>query len=156
MIIKKGAMSPISEIELATYDDLQGILNLLESVNVPTDGIDPDFTNFYIIRESTTNTIVGCIGLEHFTGTSLLRSFAVDRKYQGLKIGKKLIEKLLQEATEAGTEAVYVCTAKVPSLFFKFGFTGIDRDDIPTEIRNSKLFVEACPKVASYLKKRIM
>jgi len=149
-------MNIISNIELATYDDLQGILDLLESVNVPTEGIDPDFTNFYIIRESTSNTIVGCIGLEHFTGTSLLRSFAVDSKYQGKNIGRKLIDRLLQEAAELGTETVYVCTAKVPSLFLKFGFTGIDLDDVPEEIRHSKLFVDACPKVASFLKKKII
>ena len=54
-------MNEISEIEFATYDDLQGILNLLESVNIPTDGIDPDFTNFYIIRDLTSKKIIGCI-----------------------------------------------------------------------------------------------
>ena len=74
-------MSFASRIEIATYDDLEALLLLLESVDEPTYDVDPDFTRFFIIREK--DKIVGCVGLELFTGTALLRSFAIDREYLG-------------------------------------------------------------------------
>ncbi len=145
-----------SRIEVASYEDLQGIINLLESVEVSTEGIDPDFTKFFVIRDKSDNKIIGCVGLELFTGTALLRSFAVDTKHQGSKIGISLVERLLSEAFEAGTDAVYVCTAKVPTFFLNVGFIGIDLDEVPDEIRNSDLFTKGCPRVAAYMKKRIL
>ncbi|MHA1963448.1 MAG: GNAT family N-acetyltransferase [Candidatus Thorarchaeota archaeon] len=147
-------MSIISEIEIATFEDLEGIVELLESVNVPTEGIDPDFTRFFVYRDTTNDKIIGCIGLELFTDTALLRSFAIDPNHQGNNLGHSLVNRLLEEAVEAGSEAVYVCTAKVPSFFWSIGFASIDLDDVPDEIRNSGLFKGGCPRIAAYMMKR--
>ncbi len=125
----------------------------MDSVNVPTDDIDPNFTNFFIVRDDDSR-IIGCIGLELFTGTALLRSFAVDPLHQGKKIGQSLVNRLLGEAAQSGSESVYLCTAKAPALFLKLGFKGIDLDDVPSEIQNTKLFKENCPQVAAYMIKR--
>ncbi|MFW9980540.1 MAG: GNAT family N-acetyltransferase [Candidatus Thorarchaeota archaeon] len=146
-------MPEISNIEIASFEDFDGIIELLESVKVPTDGINPDFTTFYIFRDKT-NKIIACIGLELFTGTALLRSLAVDQKHQRNNLGHRLVYKLLEEANEAGTKAVYVCTAKVPGFFLKHGFTNIDLDDVPAEIRNSGLFRVGCPSVAAYMMRK--
>ena len=143
-------------IEVASYEDLQAITSLLESVEVPTEDIDPDFTKFFVVRDEPNNKIIGCVGLELFTGTALLRSFAVDPEHQGSKIGFNLVKRLLEEAFEAGTEAVYVCTAKAPKFFLNIGFSGIDLDDVPDEIRKSDLFSKGCPRVAAYMKKRML
>ena len=145
-----------SRIEVAAYEDLQGIISLLESVEVPTEGIDPDFTKFFVVRDEPDNKIIGCVGLELFTGTALLRSFAVDPEYQETELGLSLVKKLLKEAFDAGTEAVYVCAAKTPTFFWSSGFSGIDLDDVPDEIRNSELFTEDCPHVAAFVKKRVI
>jgi N-acetylglutamate synthase-like GNAT family acetyltransferase len=146
-------MPTVSEIELATFEDMPEITNLLESVNVPTDGINPDFTNFYIVRDEN-NKIVGCIGLELFTGTALLRSFAVNPDFQGNNIGRTLIRRLLDDANKAGMMAVYVCTAKAPVLFINNGFANVDLDDVPYEIRNSGLFKHGCPSGAAYMMRK--
>lgn len=150
------AMPYADHIEIADYKDLPGIMSLLESVEVPTEGIDPDFTKFFVARNETDNKIIGCVGLELFTGTALLRSFAVDPKHQGNELGSNLIKKLLEAAFEAGSEAVYVCTAKAPTFFINIGFMGIDLDDVPDEIRDSELFTRGCPRVAAYMKKRTL
>jgi len=143
-----------NQIEIAVYEDLSEIISLLESVEIPTEGIDPDFTKFFIIRDEINNKIIGCVGLELFTGTALLRSFAVDPSHQGNKLGVSLVKRLIEEAFNAGTEAVFVCTAKAPTFFLENGFVGIDLDDVPDEIRNSELFARGCARVAAYLKKR--
>ncbi|MHA2360262.1 MAG: GNAT family N-acetyltransferase [Candidatus Thorarchaeota archaeon] len=85
----------------------------------------------------------------------MLRSFAVDPMHQGNTIGTRLVQKILDEALDSGSDAVYLCTAKAPNLFAKIGFVGIDLDDVPEEIRNSELFARNCPHVSAFMKKRI-
>lgn len=149
------AMPHSSKIEIAEFEDLEDIIRLLESVEVPTDDIDPDFTRFYIIRHETENRIIACVGLELFTGTALLRSFAVEPEFQGDEMGSSLIKRLLDDAFDAGSETVYVCAAKAPQFFWDKGFKGIDLDDVPYEIRESQLFTKDCPQVAAFVKKKV-
>ena len=149
-------MSFSSRIEIATYQDIEEIIKLLESVGEATEDVDPDFTKFFVIRDEDRTKIIGCVGLELFTGTALLRSFAIDPLHQENEIGSSLVEKLLEDAFEAGTEAVYVCSSKAPTFFWNIGFIGIDLDDVPGEIRTSKLFTKDCPHVAAFVKKRVI
>jgi N-acetylglutamate synthase-like GNAT family acetyltransferase len=141
------------DIETAQYEDLEDIKNLLDSLDVPSKNIDPDFTTYFIVRDNV-NKIIACIGLDLFTGTALLTSFAVDPNHRGDGIVTNLVDRLLKEAFEAGSEAVYICTAQAPELFLYLGFTGIDLDDVPEEIRKSNLFKNNCPHVAAYMKKK--
>ncbi|MFW9909028.1 MAG: GNAT family N-acetyltransferase [Candidatus Thorarchaeota archaeon] len=149
-------MSYSSRIEIATFEDAEAIIDLLRSADEQIDDVDPDFTLFFIVRDEENTKIIGCVGLELFTGTALLRLYAVDTAYQETDLGNCLIEKLLEEAFDAGSEAVYVCAAKTPSFFWENGFIGIDLDDVPGEIRNSDLFTKDCPQVAAFVKKRTL
>ncbi|MHA2424516.1 MAG: GNAT family N-acetyltransferase [Candidatus Thorarchaeota archaeon] len=128
-------------------------MSLLQSVEVPTDGIDTESITFFIIRNEKDGKIIGCVGLEYYGAKALLRSFAVDPLYQNRRLGISLVNKLLEEAIESGTDAVYVCTAKVPAFFYNIGFVGVDLDDVPYNIRSSRLFTQGCPRAAAYLKK---
>jgi len=141
------------EIEIATFDDVEELKELLDSAEVPSEEVDPDFTTYFIVRDES-RKIIACIGLELFTGTALLTSFAVDPAHRGNGIGSNLVDKLLEEAFNAGSEAVYLCTAKAPELFLYLGFVGIDLDEVPIEIRSSRLFKSNCPFVAAYMKKK--
>ena len=149
-------MSSSFEIEIAAFEDIEDIMKLLESIDEPTDDIDPDFTTFFIVRDIEKTKIIGCVGLELFTGTALLRSFAIDQAYHGNDLGPRLIKKLLDEAFNYGSETVYVCAKNTPSFFWDQGFNGIDLDDLPGEIRDSKLFSKDCPHVAAFVKKRVL
>ncbi|MDF1538420.1 MAG: GNAT family N-acetyltransferase [Candidatus Thorarchaeota archaeon] len=149
-------MSYSDRIEIASYEDLEAIQSFLESVDEPTDDIDPDFTRFFIVRDEAQNRIIGCVGLEIFTGRAMLRSFAIDPEYQETEMGSSLVRKLLDDAFDAGSEAVYVCAANAPDFFWNNEFIGIDFDDIPREIRDSGLFTKDCPRVAAFVRKRIL
>ena len=141
-------------IEIAAFEDTEELIRLFESVNVPTDDVDPDFTKFFIVRED--NKIIGCVGLEFFTGTALLRSFAIASEYQESEIGQILIKRILEDAATEGSDAVYVCSADAPTFFLELGFTGIDLDEVPSEIRTSGLFDIDCPRVAAFMMKRTL
>jgi len=59
-----------------------------------------------------------------------IRSLAVDKKYQGKGIGKKLVNSLLKEAKELGLKEVLVLTYK-KEFFEKLGFKEIEKEAIP-------------------------
>jgi N-acetylglutamate synthase-like GNAT family acetyltransferase len=147
-------MSDPFRIDVATIDDLEKIKEMLESIEEPTDDLDPDLTRIFVIRNEEDDNLIGCIALEIFTGTALLRSFAMDQTYSGDEIWSRLIKQLLDDAFDHGSEAVYVCAKNAPSFFWGQGFKGIDLDDVPEEIRKSKLFTENCPQVAAFVKRR--
>jgi len=149
-------MSYSSRIEIAEFEDMEEIIHFLESVDMPSTDVDPDFTRFFIARDESEGNIIGCVALELFTGTALLRSFAVRPEYQETDLGSSLVKRLIAEALEAGSDAIYVCASKAPEFFWKNEFAGIDLDDVPGEIRDSKLFTKDCPQVAAYVKKRVI
>jgi len=140
------------DIEIATREDLKDIKKLLESVEIPSDEIDAEATTFFVMRDDSSR-IIACIGLELFTDAALITSFAVDPTHLGDGLGATLVDKSLEEAMHAGSEAVYLCTAQAPELFQNIGFVNIDRDELPQEIRGSYVFKNDCPFVAAYMKK---
>ena len=141
---------------MAVFEDLEDIVSLLETVEEPVEDIDPDFTRYFIVRSEKGTGIIGCIGLELFTGTALLRSFAVDPEYEGTELGANLVKRVIEEAFNAGSETIYVCASKTPEFFWENEFKGIDLDDVPGEIRDSGLFRKDCPQVAAFVKKRVI
>lgn len=140
------------DIEVATREDLKDIKKLLESIEIPSDEIDPEVTTFFVMRD-VSRRIIACVGLELFTDAALITSFAIEPAHRGDGLGASLVDRSLEEALQAGSDAVYLCTAQAPELFLNIGFVNIDRDELPQEIRGSYVFKSDCPFVAAYMKK---
>ena len=111
-----------------------------------------NFTKFFIVKDD--EKIIGCIGLELFTGRALLKAFAMDPEHECDELGVSLIERLIDEAFEAGSEIIYVCEGAL-EFFLNIGFISIDLDDVPEEIRKSSIFTEDCPRVAAFMRKKV-
>ncbi|UCF87271.1 MAG: N-acetyltransferase [Nitrospiraceae bacterium] len=62
-----------------------------------------------------------------------IRSIAVSKNYQNKGIGKKLIEKCLEEAQTLGIKKIFVLTYN-PDFFKKIGFLGVDKNTLPQKI----------------------
>lgn len=62
-----------------------------------------------------------------------IRSVAVENRYQGKGIGKKLIEECLKEAKTLGVKRVFALTYN-PEFFRKLGFKDIDKNALPQKI----------------------
>lgn len=77
------------------------------------------------------NQIVGFAALHiHTTTLAEIRSLIVKDETRGHGVGKKLIQKLIEEAKEIGLKQVLVLTYK-QHLFEKFGFKQIQKESIP-------------------------
>ena len=137
-------------ISKSSPSDLLEAKNLLNLVDLTTQGIDDQFNNFFLVKER--NKIIGLGGLETHEKKGLLRSLAVLPEYRNNNIGKKLLYCLLGFASDLGLDEIFLLTETAENYFKKFNFTAIDRKDTPREIKDTIEFSEACPKSATVMK----
>jgi N-acetylglutamate synthase-like GNAT family acetyltransferase len=65
---------------------------------------------------------VGCIGLEHGDGASLLRSAAIHPDHQGCGYGEKLANVAIDAARELGNETLFLFSTGAGAFWQRFGF----------------------------------
>jgi len=138
-------------IRSATPSDLAGIHVFLERLHLPLEGIEEHLPTMLVAKEAA--EIVGTAGLELYADGALLRSVAVEPRWQGKHLGHQLTDAALQLATTSGVEAVFLLTTTAERFFPKFGFEQITRDEVPASVRESVEFRSACPASAIVMRK---
>lgn len=71
-----------------------------------------------------------------------IRSLAVDKEYQRMGIGKRLVRECLKEAESLGLKRVFALTYH-PEFFRRLGFVDIDKSSLPQKIWGDCL---RCPR----------
>ena len=140
-------------IESATQRDLPQIHALLERLHLPLQGVDEHLPTMVVAREA--HEIVGTAGLELYAEGALLRSVAVEPRWQGKQLGHQLTDAALQLAATHGASAVFLLTTTAERFFPKFGFERIDRAQVPPSVRESVEFQSACPASAIVMRKQL-
>ena len=130
-------------IELATPTDWPQIADLLNSVELPLDGLAEHLESTFVAEIG--NEIVGCAGLELYGDCALLRSVAVSRFHQGQGLGQKLTLAALDLARMHGTRRVFLLTETAGEFFPRFGFKQTSRSDVPEIVQKSVEFTSVCP-----------
>jgi amino-acid N-acetyltransferase len=140
-------------IESATQRDLPAIHALLDRLQLPLEGVDEHLQTMLVARDA--EEIVGTAALELYTEGALLRSVAVDPRWQGRQLGHQLTGAALDLATAHGARAVFLLTTTAERFFPKFGFETIDREQVPPSVRQSVEFQSACPSSAIVMRRRL-
>src|SRR3979490_2007036 len=105
-------------IRNATSADLTAVENLLSASDLPLDGVRDNFSSFVVAEDD--DEIAGAIGLEEFGTVALLRSAVVAPEHRGSGVGRRLVERLLERADEAGVEELYLLTTTAEQYFPRF------------------------------------
>lgn len=136
-------------IRPATPADYEPFAELLQSENLPVKDIDPAMDNFLLVEDR--GAIAGGIGMEMYKPYALLRSMvtASNNRRQGL--ASRLVEVLLDNATNENIETVYLITNTAESFFEKKGFRQIDRTAVPDAVKASAEFNGLCPDSATVM-----
>lgn len=137
-------------IEKATEADLSEIKELLNGSNLPVDGVDEMILKSVVGKLN--GEVKGVAGLELYNKKALLRSVAVDRKFQGNGVGILLTEAAIDLAGKEGVNNLFLLTETAEKFFSKFGFKRIDRNETPAEIQSTKEFSSICPSSAIVMK----
>ncbi|MCE6991445.1 arsenic resistance N-acetyltransferase ArsN2 [Dyadobacter sp. CY323] len=139
------------QIENARPEEKELVMSLLKEADLLTEDLPEGLPNFLLTKEE--QTLVGVAGLELFGSLGLLRSVAVDPNHQGKGIAGRMVEQLLAGADEQGLQAVYLITTTADHYFDRYGFTAVDRLQVPEAIQQTRQFSGLCPSSAVVMKR---
>jgi amino-acid N-acetyltransferase len=131
------AVSGQANIERAAAADLPELLSLLDSVQLPREGVAEHLPDFLVARDAA-GRVVGCVGMERHGPVALLRSAAVAPDVQGAGLGRRLTAALLELARAEGVTEVVLLTTTARDFFAgKFGFREAARTDYDARLAGS-------------------
>ena len=136
-------------VRAAAPTDLGAVEGLLTASGLPLDGVRDALATF-VVAESGTD-IVGVAGLEVCCNNALLRSVAVRPEWRSHGVGRALVTRVISDAESRGIHALYLLTTTADRYFPTFGFRTITRDEVPTDLRETAEFREACPASATVM-----
>ena len=88
--------------------------------------------DYFVVRQG--ERVVACASLHVFwSDLAEIRSLAVAESSQESGIGAQLVEACLQEAEELGIATIFCLTYK-PAIFEKFGFSQVDKMELPRKV----------------------
>lgn len=131
------AVSQRTTIGRAAAADLPLLLSLLDSVQLPREGVAEHLSGFLVARNAA-GRVVGCVGMERHGPVALLRSAAVAPGLQGTGLGQRLTAALLELARDEGVSEVLLLTTTARNFFAeKFGFREAARADYDAQLAGS-------------------
>ena len=126
------------------------VLELLKSFELPVSDIDSDSSVFFGVENES--RIVGCIGFQELGEVGLLRSLAVDNRYQSKGLGQALTKKVIEEAGNRKKSTLYLLTTDAEHFFEKHGFRKIVKTESPEVVKKTKQYSEICADSAVVMK----
>ncbi len=139
----------VSDVRIrpATPEDWGAVEQLLRARQLPLAGARAHLQHFLVAVEG--ETAVGCIGLERYGDTGLLRSLAVAETHAGRGTGRALVSGLLDLAGRLGLRDVWLLTTTAADYFPRFGFEVVAREALPSSLGASEELRGACPASAT-------
>jgi arsenate reductase len=132
--------------------DLPEVKRLLQAAALPLDGVDAHFGDFLVAEAG--GQVVAAGGLEVYGDVSLLRSVVVSPLYQGLGLGQRLTEALVERAAKRGAPSLFLLTTTAEGYFPRLGFERITREQLPAALGASEELRGACPQSAVVMRRR--
>ena len=146
--------TPGIRIRGARPSDLAEVSRLLHASGLPLDGLEAALAHGLVA--SLDGRLVGCVALELYGESALLRSLAIAPELRGQGLGAVLTRRALDLARTLGAHDVYLLTQTASGFFPRFGFAPEERPKAPTPVRNSVEFRSACPESALFMHARVV
>ncbi|MBI2287591.1 MAG: N-acetyltransferase [Chloroflexi bacterium] len=107
----------------------------------PLSEIYENIRDFFVVREG--ERVIACAALHvNWADLAEIKAVAVAEESQRKGVGDQLIAACLEEARELGIPTVFCLTYK-PVFFERFGFTQVDKMELPQKVWNE---CYRCPK----------
>ncbi|RXT08689.1 GNAT family N-acetyltransferase [Ammoniphilus sp. CFH 90114] len=136
-------------MRVARKNDVEQMVELLKKGKLNVEGIEDHLDHFLVVEDSNSQRVVGTAGLEVLGDQyGLLRSLAVEPAFFNESVGWELLRVLLSLAGKKGLLEVYLLT-RSSSFFQLCGFTEIDWEDIPGEVKSSTHFQQYTPSLST-------
>ena len=107
-------------VRLAAPNEISTVLAVLTRCGMHTSSVTPEGSTYWLAEAG--GGAVGCVGLEHGQGASLLRSAAVLPEARSLGIGRRLAETVLEAAARRGDRSLFLFSSDAGEFWQRFGF----------------------------------
>ncbi len=134
-------------------EDVEAIVTLLKTNNLPVSDLNSG-KRIFLVALSQEKT-VGCVALEIYGDSGLLRSLAVNSDFRGNGIGQKLVAEAETWTSNNGLKSLYLLTTTAAGFFSKIGWHVTERSSVPEGIALSSEFASICPSTAICMSKII-
>lgn len=152
-----GMPDTVPVFRAATAHDRAAIEALLRSNGLPVAGVaellEEDPASFVVAQVG--GNLVATAALEACGDHALLRSVAVSEAWRTRGLGRALVDHLVAQATDRGIDGLYLLTMTADTYFPRFGFTRVERADVPPAIARTVEFTSACPASAITMHKSL-
>ncbi len=131
-------MDSIEKARIGDVEEMHRLINYFadkdEMLPRPLSEIYENLRDYFVVRSRSRDRVVGCAAL-HVMWSDLaeVKSVAVGETSQRNGIGTRLVDACLAEAREIGLPTVFCLTYK-PAFFEKFGFTQVDKMELPRKV----------------------
>ena len=138
-------MSTVEKAKIKDVSQMHQLVNYFadkgEMLARPLSEMYENIRDYFVVRKG--EQVIACAAL-HVSWSDLaeIKSVAVSEDSQLQRIGAQLIEACLSEAEQIGIATIFCLTYK-PSFFEKFGFSQVDKMELPHKVW-SECYL--CPK----------
>ena len=148
-------MSDASDLTFrtATAADARDIHDLLRRSALPTSDLGTARPEFIIAERA--GEMIGVGALERFGNAALLRSVAVEPRWQGSGAGRLIVASLEQRARAAGIDELILLTLTAHDFFARLGYGTKSREQVPAAVLGSAEFQSLCPASAHCMAKAL-
>ena len=138
-------MNPVEKARISDAVQMHKLINYFadksEMLARPLSEIYENIRDYFVIREG--DQVIACAALHvNWSDLSEIKSLAVAADSQRQGIGERLLAACLKEAEGLGIPTVFCLTYK-PAFFEKFGFSQVDKMELPHKVWNE---CYRCPK----------
>lgn len=145
-----NASITLRKADSAAIEWLEG---LLDANGLPSSDIRTGAGRFFVAVDDGER--VGAGGFEPHGPDGLLRSVVVAEARRGRGYGTALCDGLEARARSDGVETLYLLTTTASAFFDDHGYERIDRETVPTAVRETAEFAELCPQSATCMRKAL-
>lgn len=143
----------MSEVGLASAQDLIAIRALLEDSGLPTSDLELARPVFAVIREN--GQVIAAGALQRFGSFALLRSVVVAPDRRGSGLGQTIVRELEHQARASHIKRLILLTQTAGDFFKRQGYRLIERSTAPEDMQGSEEFRSSCPSSATCMAKSL-
>lgn len=141
-------------IRNATPDDLESVLGLLKSAELPYEDVPSIFGESFAVAINN-DLVIGVAGVQCVGEFGLFRSVGVRADQRGKGIGEALTRNRIEWAESRGISELYLLTLAASEYFARYGFAEISRSDVPAPMLQTYEFKDLCPDSATVMRKKL-
>ena len=144
------------KFSFASAEDKEQIKQLLARSNLHHQDIHTSqLQHFLTVKDDTSLTLAGVVGLEPNGEVGLLRSLAVAETYRRQGLGTQLVKKIEKYARSQQVGILYLLTLTAQNFFNRQGYQTTDRASAPPALQETTEFKSLCPQTAVCMKKHL-